>query len=154
MKFSFATDFPIIYQWFVYPNFFVILLIISQSFIKSLPILISCLLIIFQSFINLLPIDYQWFTYGIFMLLLLPIVHQSLPMSLIFLLQLPYCCCRKQWLPINCQYSITNHSIGNFLPIGSQCFTNHQFTSSIGKFTNSCQWVPIGNDIWGMTGFL
>ena len=118
--------------------FFFILLIISQSFIKSLPILISCLLIISQSFINLLPIDYQWFTYGIFMLLLLPIVHKSLPMSLIFLLQLLYCYCRKQWLPINCQYSITNHSIGNFLPIDSQCFTNHQFTSSIGKFTNSC----------------
>ena len=25
-----------------------------------------------------------------------------------------------QWLPITCQY-IKNHSIGNFLPIGSQC---------------------------------
>ena len=99
----------------------------------------------------MVKIDYQWFTYGIFMLLLLPIVHQSLPVSLIFLLQWSYCCCRKQWLPINCQYSITNHSIGNFLPIGSQCFTNHQFTSSIGKFTNSWQWIPIGNDIWGMT---
>ena len=99
----------------------------------------------------MVKIAYQWFTYGIFMLLLLPIVHQSLPVSLIFLLQWSYCCCRKQWLPINCQYSITNHSIGNFLPIGSQCFTNHQFTSSIGKFTNSCQWIPIGNDIWGIT---
>ena len=99
----------------------------------------------------MVKIEYQWFTYGIFMLLLLPIVHQSLPVSLIFLLQWSYCCCRKQWLPINCQYSITNHSIGNFLPIGSQCFTNHQFTSSIGKFTNSCQWIPIGNDIWGIT---
>ena len=99
----------------------------------------------------MVKIDYQWFTYGIFMLLFLPIVHQSLPVSLIFLLQWSYCCCRKQWLPINCQYSITNHSIGNFLPIGSQCFTNHQFTSSIGKFTNSCQWIPIGNDIWRIT---
>ena len=99
----------------------------------------------------MVKIEYQWFTYGIFMLLLLPIFHQSLPVSLIFLLQWSYCCCRKQWLPINCQYSITNHSIGNFLPIGSQCFTNHQFTSSIGKFTNSCQWIPIGNDIWGIT---
>ena len=99
----------------------------------------------------MVKIEYQWFTYGIFMLLLLPIVHQSLPVSLIFLLQWSYCCCRKQWLPINCQYSIINHSIGNFLPIGSQCFTNHQFTSSIGKFTNSCQWIPIGNDVWGMT---
>ena len=99
----------------------------------------------------MVKIEYQWFTYGIFMLLLLPIVHQSLPVSLIFLLQWSYCCCRKQWLPINCQYSITNHSIGNFLPIGSQCFTNHQFTSSIGKFTNSCQWIPFGNDIWGIT---
>ena len=99
----------------------------------------------------MVKIEYQWFTYGIFMLLLLPIVHQSLPVSLIFLLQWSYCCCRKQWLPINCQYSITSHSIGNFLPISSQCFTNHQFTSSIGKFTNSCQWIPIGNDIWGIT---
>ena len=99
----------------------------------------------------MVKIEYQWFTYGIFMLLLLPIVHQSLPVSLIFLLQWSYCCCRKQWLPINCQYSITNHSIGNFLPIGSQCFTNHQFTSSIGKFTNTCQWIPIGNDIWAIT---
>ena len=40
---------------------------------------------------------------------------------------------------------IINHSIGNFLPIGSQCFTNHQFTNGTGKFTNSCQWFTIGS---------
>ena len=31
-------------------------------------------------------------------------------------------------LPI---HYITNHNIGNFLPTGSQCFTNHQFTNVI-----------------------
>ena len=50
-----------------------------------------------------------------------------------------------QWLPINYQYSIISHNTGNFLPIGSQCFTNHQFTNGIGKFTNSCQWFTIGS---------
>ena len=50
-----------------------------------------------------------------------------------------------QWLPINCQYIITNHSIGNFLSIGSQHFTNHKFTNGTGKFTNSCQWFTIGS---------
>ena len=34
-------------------------------------------------------------------------------------------------------------SIGNFLPIDSQCFANYQFTNGIGKFTNSCQWFTI-----------
>ena len=50
-----------------------------------------------------------------------------------------------QLLPINCEFIITNHSIGYFLHNGSQCFTNHQFTSSTGKFTNSCQWFTIGS---------
>ena len=50
-----------------------------------------------------------------------------------------------QFLPINCQYIFTNHSNGNFLPIGSKRFTNHQFTNGIGKFTNSCQWFTIGS---------
>ena len=38
-----------------------------------------------------------------------------------------------------------SYSIGNFFPIGSQCFTNHQFTNGIGKFTYSCQWFTIGS---------
>ena len=68
-----------------------------------------------------------------------------------------------QWLSIICQFMITNHSIGKFLPIGSQCFTNHQFTSGTGKFTNSCQWFTIGSywqwylggwGCWGQGGCL
>ena len=51
-----------------------------------------------------------------------------------------------QWLPINCQYIITNHSIGNFLPSGSRCFINHQFTNTgtvlHNKLVNS-QLTPI-----------
>ena len=38
---------------------------------------------------------------------------------------------------------ITNHTIDKFLSIGSQCFTNHQFTNDTGIFTNSCQWFTI-----------
>ena len=51
-----------------------------------------------------------------------------------------------QLIPIICQYIITNHNIGNFLPIGSQCFTNHQFTNDTVKFTNSCKWFTIGSN--------
>ena len=47
---------------------------------------------------------------------------------------------------------ITNHSIGNFLPTGSQCFTNHQFTSGIWKLTNGLPLVSVGNDIWASGG--
>ena len=45
----------------------------------------------------------------------------------------------------HCQCIIFNHNIGNFLPIGSQYFANHQFTNGTGKFTNSCQWFTIGS---------
>ena len=45
---------------------------------------------------------------------------------------------------------ITNHSIGNFLPIDSQCFTNHQFTNGTGNLqitANGLPLVPIGDYI-------
>ena len=43
------------------------------------------------------------------------------------------------------QLHITNHSIGNFLPIGSSYFTNDQFTNGFGLFNNRCQWFTIGS---------
>ena len=53
-------------------------------------------------------------------------------------------------------YTITNHSVGNFLPIGSQCFTNHKFTPMVlGNFpiaANVLPLVPIGIDIHDMYG--
>ena len=59
-----------------------------------------------------------------------------------------------QWLLIICQYIITNHSIGKFLHIGSQYFTNHQFANDTGKFTNSYQWFTIGSYWQWYTGSL
>ena len=37
-------------------------------------------------------------------------------------------------------YIATDHSTGNFLPVGGQCFNNHQFTNGIGKFTIGSYW--------------
>ena len=149
------------------------MLITCQLFTNNLPILISSLLLIIcQSFTNLLPMDYQLFTNVIFLLLSLLIVYQSFANQphLFYYIgnivavatnysNLIHQCFINHYqsdpmfyitsLPIireiNCQYIITNHSIGNFLPIGSQCFTNYQFTNGIGKFTNSCQWFTIGS---------
>ena len=44
---------------------------------------------------------------------------------------------------------ITNHSIGNFLLIGSQCFTNRQFMAlgNLPIAVNGLPLVPIGNDM-------
>ena len=49
---------------------------------------------------------------------------------------------------------ITNHSIGNFLLIGSQCFTNRQFMAlgNLPIAVNGLPLVPIGNDIWAGGG--
>ena len=58
------------------------------------------------------------------------------------------------------QFIITSHSIDKFFPIGSQYFTNHQFTNDTGKFTNRYQWFIIGSywqwymDEWGWGGGL
>ena len=44
-----------------------------------------------------------------------------------------------------------NHSIGNFLPIGNQCFTNHNLPLALGNLpiaANGLSLVPIGNDMW------
>ena len=44
---------------------------------------------------------------------------------------------------------ITNHRIGNFLPIDSQCFTNHNLPLALGNFpiaANDLPLVPIGNE--------
>ena len=149
------------------------MLITYPLFTNNLPILISSLLLIIcQSFTNLLPMDYQLFTNAIFLLLSLPIVYQSFANQphLFYYIgdivaettnysNLMHQCFINHYqsermfyissLPItrkiNCQYIITNHSIGNFILIGSQCFTNYQFTNGIWKFTNSCQWFTIGS---------
>ena len=50
-------------------------------------------------------------------------------------------------LPI---HIITNHRIGNFLPIGSQCFTNHHLPVALENLpiaANGLPLVPIDNDI-------
>ena len=133
------------------------------------------LLINYQSFTNLIPIDYQWFTNDLqFLCTIVPncllIVCQSASSfyyiahivaittnyNLLFQCFTSHCQSHSV-LYISGLSMITSnlpihhyHSIGNFLPIGSQYFTYHQFPNGTGKFTNSCQWlplVPFGNDI-------
>ena len=64
---------------------------------------------------------------------------------ILLLCQLIILICCTNVLSIICQFIITIHSIDKFLPIGNQCFTNHQFTNDTGKFTKSCQWFIIGS---------
>ena len=101
---SFANDLSIIYQ----SLFLVILLIINQSFI------------------NLLSIDYQWFTNAIFMLLSLLIVCQSFA---------------NEAYPF---YYIGHIAVvaTNYSHLLYQCFTNHYqsdpvlYITSLPKITN------------------
>ena len=123
------------------------------------------LLINYQSFTNLILTDYQWVTNAIFMHYhclanqFYPFI--TFPILLIWQLIILICCTNvlpiitnltqcftypvHEWLSIICQFITTNHSIDKFLPIGSQCFTNYQFTNDTGKFTNNCQWFTIGS---------
>ena len=53
-------------------------------------------------------------------------------------------------LPTNCQYIIINHSIGNFLPNGTQCFTKHSLplaSWNLPIVAKGLLLVPIGNDM-------
>ena len=141
---------------------------IYQSFMHKWfanPIFLLC----YRSIITHSPVLYQLITNDLLMQFLCIIIAYCLP--IICQLIIIICCTNVlpvianltqcftypiyQWLSIICQFIITNHSIGNFLPIGSQCFTNHQFTNGTGKFTNSCQWFTIGSCWqWYMGGCL
>ena len=108
--------------------------------------------------------DYQLFTNPIFMLLSLPVVYQSSANQPHIVAvatnysNVLYQCFTNFYqsdlvLYITSLLMITNklpihhsnHSIGDYLPIGSQCFTNRQFINGTGKLPNSCQWFTFGS---------